>query len=140
MNQLQMIYATSLVDSLRMYDKHQITKSVTSQKHQEQLFMGAQKAKQMQLGNETDVFTTLTSLFGCAEWQTEEKDNTLIATNSKCFLCAMSKKMNTSSPCNLYCLDPILGLIKGINPENIMTVESTLYDGNNCTVKIQKPL
>lgn len=137
MNKLQMVYAASLIDSLRMYDQFGITDDVIEKKYKEQLIMGKHKLSQLQIENKAEVFTKLKDLFGCANWEISKSKNKLTASATNCMLCSFAKKANVSAPCNLFCLDPMEGLIKGLDPSSTYQVNSTLWNDNKCIVEVE---
>jgi hypothetical protein len=121
-----------------MYDQFHITEQITKRKLIEQLNLGKQKVSQLQVENEKDIFNKLNNLFGCANWEVTESKSKITATTSTCFLCNIAKKMNTSSPCKLFCLDPMMVLIKGLHQDNEFVVKETMWDTNRCVVEINK--
>ncbi|HBE80934.1 MAG TPA: hypothetical protein DDW65_24570 [Firmicutes bacterium] len=63
-----------------------------------------------------EVFTVLSDIFGCADWNITSTEDGFKAEASRCMLCAFAKKMNSASPCHIYCLNPMEGMVKGLNP------------------------
>ena len=59
------------------------------------------------------------------------KDCGFSAESSSCILCGLAKKRKAPSPCMLYCLDPMEGLVKGVEPNAGFSVEDTLWHGKN---------
>jgi hypothetical protein len=53
-------------------------------------------------------------------------------------LCGAAKKMNAGCPCNIFCLDAMEGMIKGLDPALNYKVESTLYSDGYCQAKVTK--
>lgn len=135
---LQMIYAGALVDSLRWYTDEGLLEKVTKLKRHEQLASGKQKLEQFGISQPEDVFSKLSDLFNCAIWEISQDINVINAETKNCLLCGYSKKLKTGSPCNIYCLDPMEGMIKAIDPNIQFIVEGTLWDGDRCKIKIIK--
>jgi hypothetical protein len=137
---LQTIYAAALADSVRMLGKEGVLESVTRQKRAEQMSAGKMRAAQMGITNAEDVFIKLSDLMGCADWTiTPDGDGKgFTATASRCMLCAMAKKMGTQSPCHVYCLDPMEGMVKGLCESAQFEVNNTLFDGSKCSVAVLK--
>ena len=135
---LQMIYAGALADTVKRLGNEGLLEKITLQKRSEQLLSGKMRAAQMGMVQEQDVFIKLADLMGCADWSiAENEDNSgFTATASRCMLCAMAKKFGAQSPCHIYCLDPMEGMVKGLNDKADFDVESTLYEGSLCRVKI----
>lgn len=139
---LQNIYAAALAESINTYEKLGAHATVVESKKLHQpasaprmnQMIGAQTAK--------DVFTNLSGLFGCANWQVEETPNKLTATATACKLCALSKQMGGANPCNGWCLDPMRAMIQALESPGVasdtFTILETLYTGDKCRVTIDK--
>jgi len=70
----------------------------------------------------------VSSIVDCASWEISSNKNGLIAICVGCKLAAMCKKLETPSPCRMYCLSAIEGMIKGIAPQSEFNVQSTLWN------------
>lgn len=85
-----------------------------------------------------EVFTQLTAIFGCADWQTERTKEGLSAKTTTCKLCALSKRMGGASPCKGWCLDPMIAMLEFIAKREGMNasvkVEGTLMEHEECTL------
>jgi hypothetical protein len=135
---LQAVYAGALADATLQLGKEGVLAQVTARKREEQLKTGQVRAAQFGITRLEDVFLKLAEVFGCANWSIENNSgNGFTAHSSVCKLCALAKKIGASSPCHLYCLDPMEGMIKGLNPEAKYTVEETLWSGTKCSIKVQ---
>jgi hypothetical protein len=135
---LQTIYAGALVDSIQQFSQEGILKKVESRKKDEQMLSGKMRAAQFGITQPEDVFHRLADIFGCANWDVQHFDNGFTAVATNCMLCAFAKKIGTPSLCNLYCLDPMEGMIKGVDPNLQYKVETTLWNNNECSVKVFK--
>jgi hypothetical protein len=133
---LQRVYAGVLADAVLQLGKEGMLEKVTERKRDEQMKTGKQKATQFQFANPESVFTHLSELFGCADWEITPRESGFMADNKRCMLCEFSKKMGSHSPCNLYCLDPMEGMIKGITSGSEFNVHSTLWDSSSCAVEV----
>ncbi|MHB1154447.1 MAG: L-2-amino-thiazoline-4-carboxylic acid hydrolase [Eubacteriales bacterium] len=135
---LQMIYAGALADSVLRFDSEGVLEKVTQKKRTEQLLDGKIRAAQMGITKQDDVFLKLSDLMGCADWKiTYNEDGTgFTSTASRCMLCTIAKKMGTKSPCHIYCLDPMEGMVKGLDEKTNFSIENTLFDGTQCCVKV----
>lgn len=134
---LQMFYAGVLADSVLRLQKEGILEKVTSEKKREQLAGGKARAAQLGIQKTEQVFETLTEIFGCANWKTERTEEGFEAIATNCMLCAFSKKLGTECPCNIYCLDAMEGLVKGIDADAGYCVKSTLWNGNECKITVK---
>ena len=134
---LQQAYAGVLADTVCQFGKEGVFENVVQRKKQEQLATGQIKAKQFGVETPEEIFTKLADVFGCANWQITSETDGFVAEASGCLLCALAKKMNAPQPCELYCLDPMEGMIKGLNANAEFTVKETLWDGKKCCVDVK---
>jgi hypothetical protein len=135
---LQLTYAAVLADAADQFAKENILQNVIQRKKAEQMATGKMKAEQFGITSPEAVFTRLAEVFNCAVWEIENSEKGFVAETTTCKLCAIAKKINAPAPCYLYCLDPIEGMVKGLNPHATFTVEETLWDGEKCRVLIDK--
>jgi hypothetical protein len=136
---LQMMYAGVLADAVLRYGQEGVLEHVTQTKFAEQLANGKARAAQMGITNTEEVFAKLTALMGCADWATaRDASGVVTATATRCMLCAMAKRIGAQSPCNVYCLDPMEGMVRGLNEKAVVNVEETLYSGAQCRVRISE--
>ena len=133
---LQAIYAGALADSVLRLGTEGVLEKVTKQKRVEQLAGGKARAAQMGITSPEEVFTKLSDLMGCANWTTSPGEGGFTATASRCMLCALAKRMGTQSPCRIYCLDPMEGMVKGLDESADYDVQSTLFESAQCRVVI----
>ncbi len=135
---LQTVYAAALADAVLRFGREGILEKVTQQKEGEQMASGKLKAAQLDIATKEDVFLKLSDLMGCAQWKLEPlKDGDgFTAVTSGCMLCTMAKRMGAQSPCRIYCLDPMKGMVMGLDGEASFDVESTLFDDGECRIAI----
>lgn len=135
---LQTVYAGALVDFMLRMEKEGIIEKVTSEKKEEQMLIGKLHASQFGIEKPEDTFIKLSELFGCANWMIKNDNEGFVAEATSCILCIMAKKMGAQSPCNIFCLDPMEGMIKGINPDLTYDVMETLWIGRKCKVEVKQ--
>lgn len=135
---LRMFYAGALADSVLRFDRKGILDEVTAEKRREQLAGGRARAAQVGIGDARSVFDVLAGIFGCADWETQATQSGFTATASRCMLCAFAKKLGTQSPCSIYCLDPMEGMVKGLEEGAEFRVESTLWTDGQCRVTVNR--
>ena len=133
---LQFTYAAVLADAVAQLAKEDVLEKVIKRKKAEQKATGKMKAEQFGITSPESVFTRLAEIFDCAAWEIRNVKNEFVAETKACKLCAIAKKIDSASPCYLYCLDPMEGMVKGINPDSTFTVEETLWDGRKCRVRV----
>jgi hypothetical protein len=129
---LQLTYAAVLADATAQFAKENVLQNVTQRKKAEQMATGKMKAEQFGIISPEAVFTRLAEVFNCAAWEIRNVEEKFVA----CKLCAIAKKINAPAPCYLYCLDPMEGMVKGLNPHASFAVEETLWDGEKCRVLV----
>lgn len=133
---LQLAYAGALADAVLRMGRDGILPKVTEEKRREQMRTGKAKAEQFGISRPEEVFSKLTDIFGCATWEIKTEDGGFSAETKSCKLCAIAKRMGAPGPCDMYCLDPMEGMIKGLAPEMKFTVGETLWNGSRCQVKV----
>jgi hypothetical protein len=133
---LQMAYAGALADTALQYEKEGVLASVADRKRQEAIGSGKARAAQFGAMKPEEVFLKLAELFGCANWSITSDSNGFAARTNVCRLSAIAKKIGAPSPCHLYCLDPMEGMVKGLKSGADFTVEGTLWEGQNCSVRV----
>lgn len=135
---LQLAYANLMAETAAQFTKHGILEKVQKEKYLQQLSTGKGKAAAMGITNPKEVFETVSSTFGCANWEVKEYSSEITAETSNCMLCALAKKYNSNSPCKLYCLNPLESLVKGLDPALEFHVKSTLFESMKCEVTVHK--
>ncbi len=135
---LKLAYANLMAESAAEFTRHGILKKITQEKYPRQIARGRENAAALGITNPAEAFETISSTFGCANWEVFENSLQLKAKTENCMLCALAKKYNSESPCNLYCLNPLEALIKAINPGYEFNVKSTLYESDKCEVSVSK--
>lgn len=135
---LEAAYAGIQADAVRCFDREGILEKVTEQKKKEQMAFGKQQAERFGVQRAADVFTRVSQIFNCAVWEIQKNGSGFAAESKACKLCAIAKKTGKASPCRIYCLNPMEGMVKGINESNTFDVKETLWDGEKCRVEIRE--
>ena len=125
-----------LADAADQFAKENILQNVIQRKKAEQMATGKMKAGQFGITSSAAVFTRLAEIFNCAAWEIRIAEKKFLSETTTCKLCAIAKKINAPAPCYLYCLDPMEGMVKGLNPHATFTVEETLWNGEKCRVLV----
>ncbi len=137
---LQMAYAGALADAVLQFDKEGVLQHVSDRKRLVQLATGKIMATQFGMDKPEEVFLKLSELFGCAQWEIKNSSaEGFVAQANSCRLCAIAKKLGAPSPCRIYCLNPMEGLVKALKENVAYTVEETLWEGERCRVRVGKP-
>ena len=135
---LQLTYAGALADAVLQMGREGVLEKVTQQKKKEQLLTGKVKAEQFGITQPEEVFQRLSEIFNCASWEILSEAGGFIAETKPCRLCGFAKKIGAQKPCNLYCLDPIEGMVKGLNDSSNFIIRETLWDGQKCKIEVVK--
>jgi len=135
---LQLTYAGVLADAVLQMGREGVLGKVTQRKKEEQMLTGKMKAEQFGVTQPKEVFQILSEIFNCASWEIVSEAGGFIAETKACKLCGFSKKLGAQKPCNLYCLDPMEGMVKGLDGNLNFIVQETLWDGQKCKVEVTK--
>lgn len=135
---LQTFYACALADSVLRMGNEGVLDKIAAVKRKEQMATGKARAAQMGINAPEQVFTFLSEVFACANWQISVQPDGFVARTQACRLCAIARKMGAPSPCDIHCLAPMEGMVKGISPESKFDVKETLWDGAECRVEVSK--
>lgn len=133
---LELAYAGIQADAIRLFAQEGILEKVTEQKHKEQLAMGKRQAEQFGIEKPEEVFKRLSEVFNCAVWETHKEEDGFTAVSNACKLCAVAKRMGKASPCHIYCLNPMEGMVKGLDHNHTFEVKTTLWDGPKCEIRV----
>jgi hypothetical protein len=134
---VRMTYAAVLAETTARLASLGALPAVEATKRAEQLAKGRDKAMFLGIGTPEQAFTSTAEVFDCADWQIEPLEGGFRAEASRCTLCALAKRLGKASPCRLYCLDPLEGMVRGLCPAATFAVEQTLFDSSRCSVRVQ---
>jgi hypothetical protein len=135
---LRGMYAGALADAATQMERAGVLEQVTARKRQEQMATGAARARQMGITDPSQVPVVLSDLFRCADWKTAPTEAGFVAETRTCMLCGIAKKMGGARPCEMYCLHPMEGMIRGIDPSLRVTTTETLWDGQMCRLEARR--
>ncbi len=135
---LQTIYVGVLADVVFQLGKEGCLESVTNRKKEVQMLSSKKMAELFGISSPEEVFTKFRDLFDCTAWTIDKKSNGFIAKNLSCKLLSMTKKAGAPCPCNIYCLNPVEGIIKGLDNDLKFNVKDTLCEGNKCLIEVIK--
>jgi hypothetical protein len=133
---LQIAYAGVLADAVLQLGKEGVLDAVAERKKQEQLSTGKVRAAQFGIEKPEEAFLKLYELFGCSNWNISPVPNGFVAQTATCMLCAIAKKIGSPSPCAIYCLNPMEGIVKGLREGAVFSMEETLWEGTKCSVRV----
>ena len=96
------------------------------------MLTGKAKAAQFGITRPGEVFQALSEIFDCARWGVRAEPGGFPAEPKGRKLCAIARRMGASSPCYVYCLDPMERMIKGLAPDMEFAFTETLWRGSGC--------
>lgn len=132
---LQLFYASVMADAVKEFHNAGILDQVTENKRIQQSLTATAQLNQLNINTPKELFEKFSELFGCIQWNVEEYNSGCKAIGEKCLLCALAKKMQTTAPCRIYCINPLKSLLKAMNPSYDLVIEKTLWNGNACIFK-----
>lgn len=129
-------YVALAVDTVKRYDQHGILEAVTEEKKRELPVVAQHMTQAFGMTTVEEVFEKMVAIFECANWKVTKTETGLRAVARECKMGAMAKAQGVTSPCMIYCLNPLEAMIKAVAPEATFTVQSTLYEGSCCWVEV----
>jgi hypothetical protein len=129
---LRIMYAGVQADAATQMERSGVLEQVTARKREEQMQGGAARARQLGITEAAGVPTALSEIFRCADWKVTPMDAGFAAETRACMLCAIAKNTGGACPCRISCLDPMEGMIRGLDPSLSVSVFETLWEGKTC--------
>jgi hypothetical protein len=129
---LQLFYAAALVDAVRNYARQGVLEAVTASKAREQELSAPEQLARLGITRPEGIFSTFSSLFGCADWKVEAEGSGVRAETRTCLACALAKKLGSPSPCAISCINPLAGMARALDPPLELKVERSLWEAESC--------
>jgi hypothetical protein len=136
MEVLRSLYIRLEAETMLRYAGAGILKGVEEERSELSLAAGKASAQMLGVTTPKEAFKKPAAIVDCASWKILANEKSFTAVCVGCKLAAMCKELNTPSPCRMYCLNPIEGMVKAVEAEARFKVESTLMSEKNCTVKV----
>lgn len=133
---LRQVLFMTMVNSLKNYEQNGILEKVVQEKIEQDLREGPAKVQHYGLTSAEQFLQFSTDTFACAHWAFERDAQGVTATTKGCVVCGMAKQAGAPSPCELTCISPVRGVIKGLNPNNQFEVKETLWESDRCVFRI----
>jgi hypothetical protein len=130
------LYMGLQAETMARYAKAGILGETEKEKKALSFASGGKTTQMLGVTKPEEAFTKPSAIADCASWDIAGDGNGMKAVCGGCKLVAMCKQFGTPSPCRMYCLNPIEGMIKALKPEAVFMVKSTLWAGENCTVEV----
>lgn len=135
---LQLFYASVLADSVYHYTNSGILNLITETKRKQQALTAPSQIKQLGIQNPKELFTYFSRVFGCIKWDVNEIEKGFVAIGKHCQLCHLTKRLQTSQPCHIYCINPYRELLKAMHPSYKLSVDKTLWESDTCVFKVSE--
>jgi hypothetical protein len=135
---IRVMYAGVQADAATQMERSGVLEQVTARKREEQMAGGAARARQLGINESARVPTDLSEIFRCADWKVTPRDAGFAAETRTCMLCAIAKKTGGARPCRISCLDPMEGMIRGLDPSLSVSVSETLWEGSMCRLEARQ--
>ncbi len=133
---LRQVLFMNMIESLKNYEKYGILNEVEEEKRAKDLAEGPAKVKHYGITDAEQFLKFSSDTFNCAHWTIGKNNTGFKAVTKSCYVCGMAKQQNAPSPCEMTCISPVRGVIKGINKDHQLDVEETLWEGNKCVFNI----
>ena len=134
---LRSLFTRLQAETMFRYAKAGILNDIEGDRIKLSLASGENSAQMLGVTRPEEAFTKPAAIVDCASWEISSNKNGLIAICVDCKLAAMCKKLETPSPCRMYCMSAIEGMIKGIAPQSEFNVHSTLWNSPSCKVEVK---
>lgn len=135
---LRQVLFTTMIESLINYEKHGILEAVEQEKCERDLAEGEAKVNQYGIESAEQFLQFSCDTFKCADWEFEYDENGFNAVSKSCVVCGMAKQAGAPSPCELTCISPNRGVVKGIDRNSELIVKETLWDGKKCLFRVNR--
>lgn len=135
---LRQVLFMNMIDSLKNYEKNGILEKVEEEKKKRDIAEGPAKVQNYGIKSAEQFLQFSTDTFNCAHWDIQSEENGFTAITKGCVVCGMAKQAQAPSPCEMTCISPVRGIIKGINPNHDLEVKETLWDGEKCVFNVKR--
>jgi hypothetical protein len=133
---LQTTYAAVLAETAGHLGAAGLLEKVTEAKRRQAPATGARMVAQLGISDPAEVFTRTAEVFGCAAWTVTRENGATVAENRSCLLCALARRLGSPCPCRIYCLHPLEGMARALDPAARLTAHETLWEGSRCRVEL----
>lgn len=135
---LRQVLFMNMIDSHKNYERHGILDEVEKEKRESDLAEGPEKVKKYGITSAEQFLQFSSDTFNCAHWEILPEDESFTAITKGCVACGMAKQMNAPSPCEITCISPVRGIIKGLNSSHELDVQETLWEGEKCVFRVNR--
>lgn len=134
---LQSVVLGELAAHLKMFDLLDVKDAAARIRETIGESNAAQMVQSFGITTPDRAFEIFADFIECADWKSKKEGNKYTITTDSCKFVGICKQLDTSHPCDMYCLKPMFQMVHYIDPEAIITTKGTLYDGDGaCTIEI----
>ncbi len=135
---LQTTYAAVLAETVLHLGAGGLLEAVSRKKREQARANGARMAAQLGVREPAEVFEKTAEVFGCARWTVSREGGRVVAETGSCLLRTFAGKLGAPSPCRIYCLDPLEGMARALDPAARLEAVETLWEGSRCRVELAR--
>ncbi len=133
---LRQIIIMQALDALENYERTGVLAEVTKMKRERDILSGEKKAELFGITKPEQFLVFNAELIECAIWDIKKENDDIVAIASSCKMCEQAKARELPSPCHLYCINPVDGVVQGVEGGYKLSVEETLWNGTECRFRI----
>ncbi len=135
-NTLRQVILIQAVEALRNYTEQGVLDKVIADKQKRDIRDGANRAKLFGITKPEQILALNSELYDCAVWDIKNDGEDVVAVADSCKMCTMVKDAGLPSPCALFCINPVDGVVRGVTGNYKLKVEETLWNGDCCRFRI----
>lgn len=136
---LRQILFMTFIEYLDICRRHGILETVEKEKMAREIENGPEKVRQYQITDAAVFLKFSEEVFDCVAWDISPDTEGFTAVTKKCVFCGMAKKTNSPRPCMMTCIAPFAGVLQGINSKHSLEVKETLWEGDRCVFRVNRP-
>lgn len=135
---LRQVLFMTMIEGLRNYEKLGVLDQIEKEKGERTIAEGPDKVKMYGISSAEEFLQFSADTFACADWSFEFDSEGFTAVTPSCVMCGMAKQAGAPSPCEMTCIAPVRGIVKGIDPDHELVVRETLWEGNCCEFRVNR--
>jgi hypothetical protein len=129
---LQLLHAGLMVEAVARFHQHGLLKQVTSDKLREDRLSAEARIAQFEIESAEDLFCLHTQLYGFVHWHLDRQNDSICISGRACKLHDIASATTMVSPCDVCCINPLRTLSAALPTPMSLSVDSTLWDSDEC--------
>jgi hypothetical protein len=118
------------------YVEEGMVKEKTEEERKEQIYLGKEFARLLEITRPEDLFLKLPEFFKCTEWKIDKSSKGFTARTKECRFCHIVKDICSASPCEMFCINLTKAILKAVAPDTEFNVKETLWDEDECIMEV----